>query len=246
MRGEIYERLAHALAAEELLAQATALSGPGAGAGMLIWPDGRTAGELASAVAEARARAIAEQLLRVVGTRRATVEVDGGTVELFVQVHAPRPQLVIVGGGHVAEHLVRLASELDYRTVVVDPRAAFATPERFAAADRLIQEWPARAFAELQLHEATSVAVLSHDLKLDVPALKAALAGAARYVGALGSKKTQGRRAAALREAGVPEERIARIRSPIGLDLGGRRPDEIALAILAEIVAARHGKDISG
>lgn len=243
---ELFQRLSEALAADQLLAQATIVSGSAMGAGMLLWPDGRAAGSLGSDTLDVRAGAIAEELFPVFGTRRAIVEVDGDEVELFVRVHAPRPQLVIVGGGHVAEHLVRLAAELDYRTVVVDPRAAFATPQRFAAADRLIQEWPAAAFEELDLHEATSVAVLSHDLKLDVPALAAALASRARYVGALGSRKTQARRAAALREAGVAEKRVARIRSPIGLDLGGRRPDEIALAVLAEIVAVRHGGDAAG
>lgn len=239
---ELHERLAEGLAADDLLAQATVLSGAGIGRGLLIWPDGRTVGGLASGALESRAAEIAAELFPVFGSRRASVEVDGDEVDLFVHVHAPRPQLVVVGGGHVSEHLVRLAAELGFHTVVIDPRAPFATPERFAAADRLIQEWPQRALAELDLHEGTSVAVLSHDMKLDVPALEAALAGEVRYVGALGSKKTQARRAAALREAGVPEERIARIHSPIGLDLGGRRPDEIALAIVAEIVAARHGK----
>lgn len=243
---ELHERLAQALTAEELLAQATTLSGAGIGQGLLIWPDGRTVGGLASEELGSRAETVAAELLPVFGARRLTVEGDGEAVDLFVRVHAPRPQLVVVGGGHVAEHLVRLAAELDYRTVVIDPRAAFATPERFAAADRLIQEWPATAFQELDLHEATSVAVLSHDLKLDVPALQAVLTSRARYVGALGSRKTQARRASALREAGVAEAGITRIRSPIGLDLGGRRPDEIALAVLAEIVATRHGKGPGG
>lgn len=241
-RAGLHERLAEALAAEDLLAQATVLSGAAIGQGLLMWPDGRTAGGLASEGLESRAVEIAGELFPVFGARRATVTIDGDEIDLFVHVHAPRPQLVVVGGGHVSEHLVRLAAELGFHTVVIDPRAPFATPERFAAADRLIQEWPRQALAELDLHEATSVAVLSHDMKLDVPALAAALAGEVRYVGALGSKKTQARRAAALREAGVAEERIARIHSPIGLDLGGRRPDEIALAILAEIVATRHGR----
>lgn len=245
-RFELYRQLEQALAADELLAQATVVSGPATGAGMLLWPDGRTVGGLASEVLESHAAETAAELFPVFGSRRAAVEVDGDEVDLFVHVHAPRPQLVIVGGGHVSEHLVRLAAELGFHTVVIDPRAPFATPERFSAADRLIQEWPGAAFEELDVHEATSVAVLSHDLKLDVPALQAVLASRARYVGALGSRKTQARRAAALREAGVAEEGIARIRSPIGLDLGGRRPDEIALAVLAEIVATRHGKGPGG
>ena len=139
-------------------------------------------------------------------------------------------------------HLIHFANRLGFRTLVIDPRTAFATPERFAHADELIAEWPQEALARVKLDAATYVAVLSHDLKIDTPALVAALDSPARYIAALGSKKTHAKRVAALREAGVADEAIGRIRSPIGLDLGGRRAEEIALSVIAEIVAASHGR----
>ena len=150
---------------------------------------------------------------------------------------------MIVGAVHAAIPLITFAATLGFRTFVVDPRTAFATPERFAHADRLIAEWPDRAFAEIALNEATYVALLSHDLKLDLPALRLTLRSAVRYIGALGSKKTQAKRVAALVEEGFTDAEIARIHSPIGLDLGGRRPEEIAVSIIAEIVAVSHGAE---
>ena len=157
-------------------------------------------------------------------------------------MHPPPPRLIVVGAVHVAVHLVHYARRLGFETVVVDPRTAFATPERFAHADRLVSEWPQEALPEIGLDENGYLAVLSHDLKIDVPALVWALRQPARYIGALGSKKTHAKRVTALREAGVDDAAIERIHAPIGLDLGGRRAEEIALSVMAEIVAARHGR----
>ena len=131
---------------------------------------------------------------------------------------------------------------MGFHTTVVDARSAFATPDRFAHADRIILQWPDDALAELELDEGCYIAILSHDDKLDVPALKVALASRARYIGALGSRRTMAGRAQKLREMGISDEQLARVHNPIGLNLGGRRPEEIALAIMAEIVAVRNGQ----
>ena len=135
--------------------------------------------------------------------------------------------------------LVRLAKELGYETVVIDGRAAFATEARFPDVDRLIVGWPDEVADQIGLGPADAVAVLTHDVKFDEPAIVAALARGCRYVGAVGSRKTQADRRARLLDAGVAPDDLARLRGPIGLDLGGRLPAETALAIMAEIVAER-------
>lgn len=163
--------------------------------------------------------------------------------ELFLDVLPPPPQLVVVGAVHVAIPLIAMAKLLGFRTVVVDPRTAFATPERFGHADLLVHDWPDAALESLGLHSNSFVALLSHDPKLDVPAALVALAHGVRYVGALGARKTHERRVAKLREAGAGDAAIARLHNPIGLDLGGRRAEEIALAVMAQIVAVSHGRD---
>ena len=163
--------------------------------------------------------------------------------DLFVDVLAPPPRLIIVGAVHAAVHLVAMAKEAGFETIVVDPRTAFATEERFAHADRLLHDWPDEALQSLNLDQGSYVALLSHDLKLDVPALKVALPRA-RYVGALGSSKTHAKRLARLaEETGIEGPLAERIHNPIGLDLGGRRAEEIAVAVLAEIVGVSHGVD---
>jgi xanthine dehydrogenase accessory factor len=131
---------------------------------------------------------------------------------------------------------------LGYRVTVVDPREVFATRERFPEADALVVEWPEEALAGLTLNTSTSVAVLTHDPKIDLPALRAALEADIQYVGALGSRTTIEQRKADLKEMGVTEEQLDRIHGPIGLNIGARTPAEIALATMSEIVAARRAQ----
>ena len=188
--------------------------------------------ELDAALVEAATAALRRGLSR-------TVEL--GDRSLFIEVFPVRPRLVLVGGVEVARSLVRLARELGYETVVVDGRAAFATPERFPDVDRLVVGWPDEVADEIGLGPNDAVAVLSHDVKFDEPAIVEALRRGCRYVGAVGSRKTQADRRARLLEAGVDPVDLARLHGPIGLDLGGRAPAETALAILAEIVAERYG-----
>jgi xanthine dehydrogenase accessory factor len=167
---------------------------------------------------------------------------SGQDVRLFVDVLTPPPLLVMVGGVHIAIALASLAKTLGYRTVVIDPRRAFGSQERFPHVDRLIQAWPQEAFDALTLTRSTAVAMLTHDPKIDDPALKIVLDSPAFYIGALGSRKTHEKRRERLLDEGVPAAKLARLYAPIGLDLGGRTPEEIALAIMAEIVAVRHGR----
>jgi xanthine dehydrogenase accessory factor len=206
----------------------------------VVTPDGIAGGaSLGSAAADqALVAAASEALLR--GTSR-TVEIDGRSI--FVEAFPIRPRLVVVGAVEVARSLVRFARELGYETIVADGRASFATPERFPPdhVDRLIVGWPDEVAEEIDLGPDDSVAVLTHDVKFDEPAIVEALRRGCRYVGAVGSRKTQGDRRERLRDAGVGEAELARLRGPIGLDLGGRNPAETALAIIAEITALRYG-----
>jgi xanthine dehydrogenase accessory factor len=190
---------------------------------------------LSTPVAELAHTALAEGK-----SRRAAL---GEEVEAFIEVVLPPPTLVAVGGVHITIALVALAKTLGYRTVVVDPRKAFGNELRFppGSVDKLVQAWPDEALAQIGLDRGTAVAMLTHDPKLDDPALTLALPSAAFYVGALGSRTTQAKRRARLAEAGLSDAALARLYGPIGLDLGASTPEEIALAIMAEIVAAKNG-----
>ncbi len=167
---------------------------------------------------------------------------SGEEFRLFVDVISPPPTLVMVGGVHIAIALASLAKTLGFHTVVIDPRRAFGNQERFSHADRLIQAWPQEAFGRITLTRSTAVAMLTHDPKIDDPALMIVLDSPVFYVGALGSRNTHAKRLRRLEEQGVSAEKLARLYAPIGLDLGGRTPEEIALSIMAEIVAVSHGR----
>lgn len=174
----------------------------------------------------------------VLASGTAALVEDGGH-EYFVNVHLPAPVLVIVGGVQIAIALTSLAKTLGYQTIVVDPRRAFGTTARFPHADQILNSWPEESLHSLSLNRSVAVAVLTHDPKLDDPALIAALASDAFYVGALGSRKTQAARRERLLGAGLTDRQVDRLHGPIGLDLGGRSPEEIAIAIMAEIVQVR-------
>ncbi|MBN1995725.1 MAG: XdhC family protein [Anaerolineae bacterium] len=171
--------------------------------------------------------------------------VGQGEVDVFFDVYRPAPRLIIVGAVHIAGELIHLAQRFDFHTYVVDPRSAFATRERFPHADHLLTQWPDEALSEIGLTAETGVVALTHDPKLDDPALKLALPSPAFYVGALGSAKTHAKRVERLLADDLAPEHLARLHAPIGLDIGGRSPAEIALSILAEIVAVRNNKPIA-
>ncbi len=162
-----------------------------------------------------------------------------GAVQVFVEHLQPPPKLVIVGAVHIAEHLVHFAKRLGFRTIVVDAREAFATVARFSHVDELLVGWPSEVLRTLPVRASTYCAFLTHDPKLDDPAIQIALEAEARYVGALGSKRTHQKRCERLLEAGFNQAQLDLIDAPIGLDLGGRKPEEIALSIAARLVAVR-------
>lgn len=238
LEAQIFEPLSAAIDAEQPTASVTVVRGPDDLLGRgLVWAGGRDFspildGELREGAIQAARSSLADGQ-----SQRHTL--PGGQVEVFADVILPSPTIVMIGGVHIAIALAKLAKVLGYRTVIVDPRRAFGSPERFSHADRLIQAWPDEALESLQLSHSTAVAVLTHDPKLDDPALRKALPSPAFYVGALGSKTTQAKRRARLLDAGLSEAQVGRLHGPIGLNLGAHNPEEIALSILAEILAAR-------
>ncbi|WP_036179383.1 XdhC family protein [Palleronia rufa] len=159
---------------------------------------------------------------------------DGGT--RFVAIHNPPLRMVVVGGVHIAQPLLQMARLTGYDAVLVDPRESFASPERFPD-QTLIHDWPDEALDAHGLDPRTAVVTLTHDPKLDDPAIERALASDVFYLGCLGSTRTHGKRVARLRDKGFTEAQIARIHAPVGLDIGARSPSEIALAVMAEITA---------
>jgi xanthine dehydrogenase accessory factor len=164
-----------------------------------------------------------------------TVEVDGKS--FFLNVHLPPPRLTVIGAVHISQALAPMARLAGYDMEIIDPRTAFATPERFPDVP-LHAEWPEQALKARPLDAYTALAALTHDPKIDDFALKAALDGGCFYVGALGSRKTHAKRVERLMAAGVPAEAISRIHAPIGIDIGAASPAEIAVAVLAQVIQA--------
>ncbi|MGF9691465.1 XdhC family protein [Rhizobium sp. 0TCS1.26] len=170
-------------------------------------------------------------------------EIAGRSV--FLNVHLPPPRIVAIGAVHITQALARLAPVIGFDLTIIDPRTAFATPERFAGVD-LVADWPEDVLQARPLDGYTALAAVTHDPKIDDFALAEALRRGCFYVGALGSRKTHAKRAERLQQAGISEADIARIRAPIGLDIGAASPEEIALAVLAQIVEAYRRRDIGG
>jgi xanthine dehydrogenase accessory factor len=176
-----------------------------------------------------------EQLLKRFASGRSGIEEAEGA-RLFVTVHVPAPRLVITGAVHISQALAPMARMLGYDVTIVDPRTAFATIERFPEVN-VIAEWPDVALPPLGIDRFTAFVALTHDPKIDDPALLHALQRDCFYIGALGSRKTHARRVARLKEQGLGDSDIARIHSPVGLAIGAVSPAEIAVAIMAEITA---------
>ncbi|MCJ7625161.1 MAG: XdhC family protein [Anaerolineaceae bacterium] len=219
----------------------TILSGEAKGNKQIIWPDGRTDGDLGNVDIESELIRSMSELFTKQQSKRISVDTETGTVDVFIDILQPPPKLIIIGAVHIAVPLVSLANTLGFRTIVLDARSAFATKERFPHADQLISAWPAEKLISLDIDESTYIVFLSHDEKIDNPALKVALSSPARYIGALGSRKTHSNRKNALLELGVLEDQLTRIYAPIGLNIGATGAEEIALSIMAEIIAVHHG-----
>jgi xanthine dehydrogenase accessory factor len=217
-------------------AEVTLLEGARPGAKLLIEADGARSGSLGAPELDDEAvRAAGELLWTDTSERRGP---------LFVDVIAPAPRLILFGAVDIAAPLCTLARASGWRPYVVDPRARFATPDRFPDAEEVIAAWPDEAFAWLGgIDPATSIVVLTHDPKLDDAALTVALRSVAGFVGAMGSRRAQASRRERLLAAGFGEDELERLSAPVGLDLGAITRQETALSILAEVVAARHARD---
>ncbi|MEZ4868045.1 MAG: XdhC/CoxI family protein [Caldilineaceae bacterium] len=243
MTTALYTTFADAVKRGKLVALATVIRGPGIGNKLLLWPNGTTQGDLGAAELNDMVRSRADEALAQQQSERFTATTPQGEVDIFLEVQAPRPKLIIVGAVHIATALVTFGKTLGFQTIVLDARSAFATTERFGHADELIIQWPADALAEIGLDESTYLVFLTHDEKIDNPALAVALNSPARYIGALGSRKTHARRVATLEELGVTAEQLSRIHAPIGINIGARRPEEIAVSIIGEIVTVMNGAE---
>jgi xanthine dehydrogenase accessory factor len=230
----------------------TCLDGATMGAKLLLLDDGHTLGSLGDPTLDQEAckaalSHIAQGLSRTLALALgATVSAQGAalphtTARVFVEVHTPPTTLIIVGASQVAMLLVQLARPVGFHTIVVDSRPRFATPERFPATDTLLVGMPSEIVQTLPLSPVTAVILVAHDYKYDLPILRHVLSSPVGYIGVLGSRRRGEGLLKFLREDGIPEEALRRIRVPIGLDLGGRSAPEIALAILAEVVSARYG-----
>jgi len=232
-----------ALARQSPAVAATIIDGPPTliGSRLLLDADGE-AGNLRDAGLRRLLETAAREATRAGASRQVTLtSPDDRALRAFIEVIAPPITLVIIGAVHIAVALTALAKALGYRVIVVDPRSAFASRERFPQADQIIVAHPGSALKEESLTPQTAVVVLGHDAKLDDPALRIALNSPAFYVGALGGQKTRQARRERLLKLGLSEAQLDRLCAPIGLSIGARTPDEIALAILAQIVAVRNG-----
>jgi xanthine dehydrogenase accessory factor len=243
----LYEELRDRLKQEKGVALATVVRGEEhVGAKLLVFPDKNTHGTLGNTLLETLVVEDAERAIWSGDAQTRTYTVEGApgaeAFDVFIEGFPPPPLLLIVGAGHIAIPLTTFAKTLNYRVVVIDARAAFATRERFPHADELIVEWPDEVLERMDLNPSTSVAVLTHDPKFDEPTLRVVLSRRVGYIGAIGSRKTSEERSERLRQQGVTDEQLQRIHGPIGLNIGATSPEEMALAIMAEIVATRHGK----
>jgi xanthine dehydrogenase accessory factor len=214
----------------------TVVAGPHAGERLMVSADGSQVGSIGDPELEAEALDGANELM--------WQERSEHRGDLFIDVTAPAPRLLIFGAVEYANHLSHFAQVAGWRPYVIDPRAQFATPERFPDAVEVVVSWPGEAFEHLGgIDRATYLAVLTHDPKIDDEVLTLALSAEPAYIGAMGAKRTQADRRERLLAAGVAEEDLARISAPIGVDLGGSSAEEVALAIMAELVAVRYGRE---
>ena len=242
--GNILGRWHTALAQQSPVAIVTMVGGPQVGSKLLVTPEEHVGtmgnAELDRAIIEA-ARGMLEggrTGTRHYGTHGQRRMED---VTVFIQSFAPPPRMYVFGAIDFASAVARIGKFMGYRVTVCDARPVFATRERFPIADEIVVAWPDEFLKTAEVDTRTVICVLTHDPKFDVPVLKASLATPAGYIGAMGSRRTHNNRTARLKEEGVSEEELARISSPIGLDIGARTPEETAVAIAGEIIALRTG-----
>jgi len=242
---EVWRSVATSIGAEEPVALATIVEGEGPlAATMAVWAD-RVEGTLGATGLDAAVTDDARGLLAQGQTGIRHYGPNGqrrqDETAVFVESFAPPPRLLVFGAIDFAAAVARIGKYLGYRVTVCDARPVFATARRFPDADEVVCEWPHRYLASTPVDARTVITVLTHDPKFDVPLLEVALRTPAAYIGAMGSRRTHEDRIARLRDAGVDDDALARLRSPIGLDLGARTPEETAVSIAAEIIGLRWG-----
>lgn len=242
-----YQKIKDHIQKEEMVARATvvrAISPIEIGAEMLIYPDSTSDGTLGLTELDEQTIIKAVELMGRTGSKTYSLETSTGTsYDVFVDVFPPPPTMLIFGAVHIAIPLVKMAKEVGFRVKVIDGRQKFLNRERFPDADELIEAWPDEIVeAGVKIDQNTYIVILTHDEKFDGPALEVSLPSPARYIGAIGSKTTTANRNERLRAMGVPEEQIKRIHGPIGLPIGAREPAEIAVSIMAQIIAVKYGE----
>lgn len=246
--GKVFAAALSAAARGEAAALARVARGPAEtlGRALLVHPDGSYEGALGGQP-ELDRTAVGQSRAMLDAGRTGTFDVSesgsrcGAALTLFVESSVPPPRMVVFGAVDFAAALVRVGKFLGYHVTVCDARPVFATEARFPEADDIVVDWPHRYLKRTGTDGRTVVCVLTHDAKFDVPLLETALRLPLAFVGAMGSRRTHEDRNRRLREAGLTERELARLHSPIGLDLGARTPEETAVSIAAEIVAARRG-----
>jgi xanthine dehydrogenase accessory factor len=240
----IFRNLHTEILAQQGVSIVSVLEGPPdlVGKEILVMEDGRVDGSLGGHLDTDAARLAIQALHEEQPQSTPLQTATGSSLLLFADVILPPPTLVMVGGVHITIALSAIAKALGYRTIVIDPRRLFGSQERFPHVDQLIQEWPQDAFSKIKLTRSTCVAMLTHDPKIDDPALKIVLDSPVFYIGALGSRKTQESRRQRLLADGLSPAQLDRIHGPVGIDLGAKTPDEIALSVMAEIISVRRGR----
>lgn len=246
----LFEQLRDAIRAESPVALATVIEGEFTGAKLIVAPYAESAGTLGNADLD---RVVTRDARGELAAGRSGIrhyglhgEAREGAVAVFIESFASPPELLIFGAVDFTAALARVAKLLGYRVTVCDARAVFATKTRFPMADEVVVAWPNRLLAEVgdELGERDAICILTHDAKFDVPAVVSSLATNVGYIGVMGSRRTHDDRTERLIEAGVDEAGLDRLRSPIGLDIGARTPEETAVSIIAEIIAQRTGRDV--
>jgi len=248
-QASIFDELASHVRAEEPVALATVVEGPNSGAKLLVNLDG-SRGSLGN---EDLDRVVARDVVGELAAGRTGIRRYGpqgqareDDIAVFIESFAPPPKMIIFGAVDFTAALAKVSKFLGYRVTVCDARPIFATNQRFPLADEVVVDWPDRLLEKVgpTLEVRDAIAVLTHDNKFDVPAITSALTTNVGYIGVMGSRRTHDNRTKRLIEAGVTAKELDRLRSPLGLDLGGRTPEETAISIVAEIIALRTGREV--
>jgi xanthine dehydrogenase accessory factor len=232
------ERIQEILDAEIFGSVVTFVDGPNTGEKVVVGADGEV---LHGSIPTDIAKPLTADALTLMGFEQ-NRSMDYGDHSVFIETLAPPSNLYIFGAVHIGQALADFGARMGYRVTVVDSRQAFATGERFPTAERVLVGWPRDLMDQLELDRRTWVVILSHDPRHEDPVLDAALKSNVRYIGAMGSRRTQNRREERLKTMGFTDDDIARIHGPIGLDIGAESPQEVAVSILAEMTLVRYGK----